>query len=134
MNNGPDRVIIFDGECNLCEYSVQFIIRHDSKGTFRFVAAQSDKGKELQLQYGHDTIQDGTVILIKQGESYIRSDAAVEIAAELDAPWNFLRVLRFLPRSIRDPLYAIVSKNRYKWFGRRTTCLMPDGNLQDRFL
>ena len=134
MNNEPDRVIIFDGECNLCEYSVQFIIKHDRKGTFRFAAAQSDRGKELQLHYGVDTIRDGTVILVKSGKSYIRSDAAVEIAAELDPPWNSLRVLRFLPRLIREPLYAIVSKNRYKWFGKRATCLMPDSNLQDRFL
>jgi predicted DCC family thiol-disulfide oxidoreductase YuxK len=127
-------IIIFDGVCNLCEFSVQFIIKHDRHETFKFVAAQSPKGMDLQRLYGVDTLMDGTVILVKGNQAFIKSDAAVEIAKDLDYPWNFLQVAKFIPRSFRDFIYSAISRNRYRWFGKKNQCLLPDDQITKRFL
>lgn len=134
MNNKNNRIIIFDGLCNLCEYSVQFIIKNDHRAKFNFVAGQSERGKELQLLHGFDTIRDGTVILVKDEQIFIKSDAALEIARELDGLWRFLYIFRFVPKPIRDFLYTVISKNRYQWFGVKNECLLPDDTFKDRFL
>lgn len=128
------RIVIFDGVCNLCEYSVQFIVKHDVNARFKFVSAQSELGKELQLAYGIDTIKDGTVIFIKDKHPFIKSDAALEIARDLDGMWRFLYAFKYLPKTVRDYLYSVVSKYRYKWFGKKEECLLPDKRIKDRFL
>jgi predicted DCC family thiol-disulfide oxidoreductase YuxK len=127
-------IIIFDGVCNLCEYSVQFIVKHDRQARFKFVSAQSERGKVLQRIYGVDTLQDGTVILLKNGKVYVKSDAAVEIAKDLDGLWRFLHVFTFIPKPARDLVYSVISQNRYRWFGKKNDCLLPDNNIKDRFL
>ena len=127
-------IIIFDGICNLCEYSVQFIIKHDRRARFKFVSAQSERGKVLQGMCGIDTLQNGTVILFKNNQVYVKSDAAVEIAKDLDGLWRFLRVFKFFPKPARDLIYSIISKNRYQWFGKKNECLLPDDNIKERFL
>ena len=134
MKKTDQPIIIFDGVCNLCEYSVQFIIRHDRQGRFRFVSAQSETGKVLQRINGIDTLQDGTVILLKGNQVYIKSDAAVEIAKDLDGLWRFLYIFKFIPKPARDFIYSIISKNRYRWFGKKNECLLPDNNIKERFL
>ena len=126
-------IIVFDGFCNLCDYSIQFIIPRDKEAKFLFISGQSEKGKALQSEYGVQTIADGTVILIKDQKVYIKSDAAIEIARELDAPWNILALLRFIPNRIRDYLYSLIAHNRYRWFGKKTKCLIPDMRIKDRF-
>lgn len=127
-------IIIFDGVCNLCEVSVQFIIKRDRHEKFKFVAAQSRKGMVLQQLYGVDTLLEGTVILLKGNQAYVKSDAAVEIAKDLDFPWNFLQVCKFIPKPVRDFIYSTISTNRYRWFGRKRECLLPDDNIRKRFL
>jgi len=127
-------LVIFDGICNLCEYSVQFIIRNDRRARFKFASAQSEKGVELQRLYGVDTLKQASVILIKDSQVYIRSDAALEIARDLDWPWRYLYVFRFLPKSIRDYGYSTISKYRYRWFGKKPTCFLPDDRIKQRFL
>lgn len=134
MEKMDQPLIIFDGVCNLCEYSVQFIVKNDRQARFKFVSAQSDRGKELQRLHGVDTLKDGTVILLKNDQVYVKSDAAVEIAKDLQGPWRFLHVLKFIPRPVRDLVYSIISKNRYRWFGKKNECLLPDKNIRDRFL
>jgi predicted DCC family thiol-disulfide oxidoreductase YuxK len=128
------RIIIFDGVCNLCEYSIQFIIKHDAKAKFKFVSAQSELGRKLQEANGIDTIKDGTVILIKNKLPLVRSDAALEIAKDLDGIWRYLYIFKILPRKVRDYLYSVVSKYRYQWFGKKEECLLPDKSIKDRFL
>lgn len=127
-------IIIFDGVCNLCEYSVKFIVKNDRHARFKFVSAQSEKGKVLQRTCGVDTLQDGTVILLKDDQVYIKSDAALQIAKELDGLWRFLYIFRFIPKPVREFFYSIISKNRYRWFGKRNECLLPDNNMKERFL
>jgi predicted DCC family thiol-disulfide oxidoreductase YuxK len=134
MDKTHQPLIVFDGVCNLCEYSVQFIVKNDRQARFKFVSAQSERGKELQRLHGVDTLKEGTVILVKNDQVYVKSDAVVEIAKDLGCLWKFLHVLKFIPKPVRDLVYAIISKNRYRWFGKKNECLMPDKNIRDRFL
>ena len=127
-------IIIFDGVCNLCEYSVRFIVKNDRQARFKFVSAQSEKGKVLQRMCGVDTLNDGTVILLRNDQVYVHSDAALQIAKNLDGLWRFLYVFKFIPKPARDYFYSIISKNRYWWFGKRNECLFPDDDLTKRFL
>ena len=134
MKKTDQPIIIFDGVCNLCEYSVQFIVKHDRQAKFKFVSAQSERGKVLQRIYGVDTLQDGTVILLKGDQVYVKSDAAVEIAKDLDGLWRFLYVFKFILKPARDFIYSIISKNRYGLFGKKNACFLPDNNIKGRFL
>ena len=134
MEKTDQPIIIFDGVCNLCEYSIQFIVNHDRQARFKFVSAQSERGKVFQRIYGVDTLQDGTVILLKGDQVYVKSDAAVEIAKDLDGLWRFLSVYKFILKPARNFIYSIISKNRYRWFGKKNECLLPDNNIKERFL
>ena len=134
MGKTDQSIIIFDGVCNLCEYSVRFIVKNDRHGRFKFVSAQSEKGKDLQRMCGVDTLQDGTVILLENDQVYIKSDAALHIAKNLDGLWRFLYVFKFMPKPVREYFYSRISKNRYRWFGKKDECLLPDDNLKERFI
>jgi len=130
----PGDLIIFDGVCNLCEASVNFIIRHDKDGFFRFVPSQSELGAALQQQYNINTTALDTVVLIRDGEHFTESDAAVRIAAALDGPWRLLGLGRWVPRPVRDWVYRRIANNRYAWFGRKEVCLIPTPEVRGRFL
>jgi len=127
-------LIIFDGVCNLCEASVNFIIRHDKTGVFRFVPSQSELGRELQQRYDVNTAGLDTVVLIRHGQIFTESDAALRIAAAFDGPWRLLNLVRWIPRPARNWAYRRIASNRYRWFGRKDVCLMPTPELRDRFL
>ena len=127
-------LIIFDGVCNLCEASVNFIIRHDKDGVFRFVPSQSQLGGALQQRYGVNTAGLDTVVLIRDGQIYTESDAGVRIASTFDGPWRLLGLVRWVPRPLRDWVYRRIANNRYAWFGRKDVCSMPTPDLRRRFL
>ncbi len=131
--SGP--VLFFDGECNLCNGAVQFVIRHDRNGVIRFAALQSVPGKvattEVQKKYGR--VPD-SIILLEAGNYYVESDAALHLTAYLDGGWKLLRYLRIFPRILRDFVYGIVSRNRYRWFGKRDECMIPTPALRSRFI
>jgi predicted DCC family thiol-disulfide oxidoreductase YuxK len=127
-------IVVFDGVCNLCESSVWFVVRRDSKGRFKFVAAQSPCGQALQNRYKINALEMQTLVLLKNRTIYTKSDAAVEIARKLDSPWHLLALIKWLPRSIRDWAYTFVATRRYQWFGKKATCLVPDADLRGRFL
>lgn len=128
-------VILFDGVCNLCNSSVQFIIRRDPKSYFRFAALQSDKGRELISLYGQ-TVADppDSVILVDANGIHIRTDAALRIAKRLSGLWPAFSLFLILPRWLRDPVYNWIGRNRYRWFGKQDSCMMPDPSLRSRFL
>jgi predicted DCC family thiol-disulfide oxidoreductase YuxK len=127
-------LVIFDGVCNLCEATVNFIIDHDPQGTFRFVPSQTPLGKALQDHYGINTTSLDTVVLIRDGRLYTESTAAAEIARDFDGPWRWLAAIRFVPRPLRDWAYRLIARNRYRWFGRKEVCLIPTPALRARFL
>ncbi len=129
------KIILFDGVCNLCNSSVQYIINHDANHVFRFAALQSDVAKQLlathQLQ-GEDL---KSVIFIDEQKIYLRSDAALRIAEYFGGAWPIVaRIALFVPRFLRNGVYNIVAANRYRWFGQQESCWIPTPELKSRFL
>ena len=127
-------VIVFDGECIFCSGWVNFVLRHDRQGRYRFLTAQSPLGAALYRHYGLDSRNYETNILIEDGLAYLKSEGSLRMAAGLGFPWTLARVLRVIPRALRDPLYEIVARNRYRIAGRRNTCFVPTPQHRARFL
>lgn len=126
-------MLFFDGECNLCNQAVQFVIRHDRAGRVRFSALQSQRGQQAQSAVGQ-TEPLSTLILLHQERYLILSEAALSLCARLDWPWSSLRLLGIFPRSWLDAAYRFLAARRYRWFGRSDLCLMPTPELRGRFL
>lgn len=114
-------VILFDGVCNLCNGTVDFLMKRDRKKQFRFASLQSETGEFLRLQYRIPADSD-SVILIKSETVFFKSDAAFEIAGMLPYPWKIAAFLKVIPKKIRNRIYDWIAKNRYRWFGKRDTC------------
>lgn len=127
-------IVLFDGVCNLCNTSVQFIIRRDPAGRFRFASLQSPLGEELLARFGIDRGVTDSVVLVEGDRWYAESDAALRIARGLKGAWKALAVLRGIPRPLRDAAYRLVARNRYRWFGKQETCWLPTPELRERFL
>ena len=132
MVTGP--IILFDDLCNLCSGFVQFVIKRDKDGVFKFASLQSAIGQELQRHYGMDSKHIATMVLIDASKPFTRSDAAIRIAWRLGWQWKAFVILRLFPRVIRDLGYRVVSYNRYRWFGKRESCWLPTPELESRFL
>jgi predicted DCC family thiol-disulfide oxidoreductase YuxK len=129
-----DNLILFDGVCNFCTWSVQFIIRHDKQAKFSFVSIQSPLGREICRGCGLDPDDVQTFLVLTGGRTLVRSDAALEVAKQFGGLWGLLVVLRIVPRAWRDWLYAFVARRRYRWFGRRDRCMVPPAEVRERFL
>ncbi len=126
-------VVLFDGVCNLCNASVDFILRHEKTARLRFAALQSESGL-LCLQGCGLSAAPETIILLEGGRCYAVSAAVLRIAKYLRFPWNLLSVFWLVPRPLRDVVYRQVAGHRYGWFGRREACRMPSEDEQERFL
>lgn len=136
MVNFPEnkKIILFDGVCNLCNRSVQLIIKNDKKDLFRFAPLQSDVGLQIVNERGIDTENLESVILIEPGVAYYtQSTAAIEIAKDLKG-YGWLKYFRPVPKGIRDWIYERIANNRYKWFGKKESCMIPTPELQALFL
>lgn len=127
-------IILFDGVCNLCNSSVNFVIDHDPEGRFKLGTLQSDKAKEYLAGHNLNNDEIQTVILIENEKIYTRSTAALRIAKRLQGPVRLTWLFIVLPRIIRDPVYNWVARNRYKWFGKREQCRVPTPELRNRFI
>lgn len=127
-------ILLFDGVCNLCDRSVQFVLDHDRQGVFRFASLQSEAGRALLRRCDLDPDALDSVVLVEGGRCHVRSDAAWRIARRLDAPWRWLAVARVLPRGLRDVAYDWVARNRYRWFGTKEACRLPTLDTRARFL
>lgn len=137
MQNLPPnkKIILFDGVCNLCNTAVQFIIEHDKKDVFRFVALQSDLGQKIIKHIGIDTKVIDSIVLYQPGVAYYyKSAAALEIAKDLNGFFYWTGILNILPERLRNGLYDYVARNRYKWYGKKETCIMPTNALKLKFL
>lgn len=129
------KIILFDGVCNLCNSAVQFIIKHDKKDIFRFVALQSDLGKEICSYIGIDPKITDSIILYEPGIAYYhKSEAAFKIASQLGGFYGFLAIFNILPKRINDSIYDYIAENRYKWYGKKKQCMIPSAELKDKFL
>jgi len=127
-------VILFDGVCNLCNASVNFVIRYDPHKKFKLSSLQSDQGKKLLTENHFDSAYNESIILVMNGSVYRKSHAVLEIAKHLSGPWKFLRIFRVIPYSLLDIIYDLVARYRYKIFGKRKECRIPTPDLMDRFL
>lgn len=131
----PDHfILLFDGVCNLCNATVQFVIRRDKDGRFRFAALQSDIGRDLLQKFEINDREIDSVVLIADGSAYVRSDAALLIAKKLGGFWALFYVFRGVPTRWRDRIYDWIARNRYRWFGRKEYCMVPTPELKERFL
>jgi len=129
------KIILFDGVCNLCNNSVQFVIKRDKYDTFRFSALQSTSGQELVKQRGINTEEIDSIILIEpQIAYYTKSDAVLKIAKSLSGGWPLLGIFLGIPKGMRDWVYDQVARNRYRWFGRKDSCMIPTEELKGKFL
>ena len=139
-------VVLFDGVCNFCDASVNFIIEHDKAAYFKFAPLQSDGGSKLATEYGfesatvpeteaaRDLMPIDSVILIEDGRSSTHSTAALMILRRLGAPWSWLYVFVLVPRTIRDWAYRLFARYRYRIFGRKDQCMLPSPEVRARFL
>jgi predicted DCC family thiol-disulfide oxidoreductase YuxK len=129
----PSPILFFDGVCNLCNGAVRFIIRHDKKGFFRFASLQSEAAQRMLPEYG-DLKKFDSVILLENGQLFQKSAAVLKVLNHLPWYWKWTQVFWIIPKSIRDVVYDGIANNRYRWFGKRDTCMIPTLELAARFL
>ena len=129
------KIILFDGVCNLCDSAMQYVIKRDKDDVFRFAALQSEIGKKILDHIGIDPKKTDSVVLYEPGLAYYyKSDAALEISKYLSGFISYSNVFRILPRLSRDLIYDAVARNRYKWYGKKTYCMIPTAELKAKFL
>lgn len=127
-------IIFFDGECNLCNGAIQFVIKRDTKNIFRFASLQSNFAKDALANFEIDSASMRTFILLKDEKMYTKSTAALRVSKQLSGAWPILYGFMIVPNFIRNGVYDFVSANRYKWFGKRDSCWMPTAELKEKFL
>lgn len=127
-------IILFDGVCNFCNGSVNFIIERDRKGYFKFAPLQSEIGEKLLAENGVNKVETDSVILIEDGRVYAYSTAALRIARRLEGVWKLFYGFIIVPRFIRDFFYKLFAGNRYRMFGKMDACMLPTPEIRERFL
>lgn len=134
MESTNHPVILFDGVCNLCNTFVDFVIRRDPEGVYRFASLQSALGQEKTRNCQLMNTGADSVILVEHDQCYVRSTAVLRIIRKLRFPWPLGYMFIVVPEELRDWIYDMVAKNRYRWFGKRDTCRLPTAQEQARFL
>ncbi len=137
MTNLPKdkKIILFDGVCNLCSSAVQYVIEHDKKDVFRFTALQSDLGQEILKHIGINPNEIDSIVMYEPGVAYYyKSTAAIEIARHFGGVFHFGTIFKIMPRFLRDSIYDYVARNRYKWYGKKESCMIPTAELKSKFL
>ena len=134
LDTSAHPVVLFDGVCNLCNATVNFLIDRDPDGVFRFGALQSEAARPLLHRHGLSATELSSVVLIEDGHVYTRSTAALRIARRLPGLWPLLQVFYAVPTPLRDLVYDVIARNRYRWFGKRDACRVPTPDLRARFL
>ncbi len=134
MEAHSNAVILFDGVCNLCNSSVQFILKRDKSGRFLFGSLQSQSGQDLLVKHGLPVDDYASFIYIKGDRIYTKSSGALHVLKDLGGFWRLFYVFILIPRPIRDYIYSLIANNRYGLFGRRNACMMPNDEIKSRFL
>ena len=127
-------IVLFDGICNFCNASVNFIIEHDKKNRFKFAAIQSDPGQALMRKFNLDPVNLSTFVLVEGDKFYTKTTAALKVARNLGFPWSMSFIFIIVPPPVRNIAYNIIAKYRYKWFGKRDACRIPTPELKEKFL
>ena len=127
-------ILLFDGICNLCNRSVQYVIKHDPHAAFTFASLQGEHGQQLLKQYNLPPDDLNSFVLIQNNKAYTRSTAALKVAKQLNGTIQLLYGFIIVPVFLRDAVYKLIAHNRYKWFGKRNECMIPTPALKERFL
>jgi len=133
VDNGKG-IVLFDGVCHLCDGAVRFILKRERAAELKFAPLQSDSGKSLLQQYGYPPGYLDGLILIEGNRAHDRSSACLRIAGKLNFPWRLLFPLLIIPKPLSDFIYGIIASARYRWFGKKESCSLPQGEDQARFL
>jgi predicted DCC family thiol-disulfide oxidoreductase YuxK len=128
-----DDIILYDGVCIFCSHWIRFVAARDVERRFRFAAIQSDYGTRLAHHFGIDPKNPDTNAVIHGGVPYVKSDGALTVLSQLPG-WRWTRALSALPRALRDPVYSLIARNRYRIFGRSEACMMPDARMRARVM
>ena len=129
-----NRIILFDGVCNLCNAAVQYVIKHDKRKLFHFASLQSEAGQMFLKKHFLSSTDFNSFILVYEDKIYSKSTAALMVAKNLDGAIKLLSGFIIVPVFIRDAVYNLIARNRYKWFGKQDNCMIPTPDLQSRFL
>lgn len=127
-------ILLFDGYCNLCHSSVRFVLKHEKKSDIYFSSLQSPVGIELLNEYSIDPKATDSLVLIENNKAYTKSSAALRLAKHLKGIYPLAFGFLIVPPFIRNSVYDFIAKNRYKWFGKKESCIVPDQELAKRFL
>lgn len=130
----PQYILLFDGECHLCDGTVQFVLDRDKDERFHFCSLQSERGQAYLKQFELPTDVFDSFVLIEKDRYFLRSTAVLRLCMRMRFPWTLLSVFLIVPSFIRDFFYRIVAKNRYRWFGKLDSCRLPDPKFRSRFL
>ncbi len=127
-------IILFDGVCNLCNSSVNFIIDHDPGKIFKFTSLQSETGQKILTEFQDKPMELNSVVLYQNDQIYLKSTAALKIAGKMSGLWFLMGIFWIVPPIIRNLVYDFIARNRYQWFGKMDACRMPTPELKDRFI
>ncbi|ASV66642.1 MULTISPECIES: thiol-disulfide oxidoreductase DCC family protein [Cytobacillus] len=127
------KIILFDGECNFCDQSVQFILKRDHQGDFYFASLQGENGQSLLRKHEIDPATD-SFIYIEDDRAYDQSTAVIKVLQQLRGMWKLIAAFSIIPKPIRDKMYQFIAKRRYKWFGKKESCRLPSPEIRKRFL
>lgn len=132
--NSEHPIILFDGVCNFCNGAINFVLKQDKKGIFRFAPLQSESGQKLLQQYNLSKEDFDSFVLIDEGKVYKKSSASLRVMNKLPWYWKGLQIFRIIPTFLRDAIYDFIAKRRYKWFGKKDQCMLPASEIKNRFL
>lgn len=127
-------IILFDGVCNFCNSSINFVIENDKRNLFKFAPLQSEIGQKLLAEHNIDSVETDSVILIENDKAYTHSTAALRISKNLGGIWSLGYIFIIVPKFIRDFFYKLFAKNRYRLFGKKDACMMPTPEIRAKFL
>jgi predicted DCC family thiol-disulfide oxidoreductase YuxK len=127
-------ILLFDGHCNFCSSTVQFILRHEKKPQLYFCSLQSDAGRSILEAFRIDPSQTDSLVLVEKGRAYVRSSAALRLSRYLRGLYPLLSAFFIIPPFIRNGAYNYIARHRYKWFGRSESCMVPQPEVKARFL
>ncbi|MGZ3952310.1 MAG: thiol-disulfide oxidoreductase DCC family protein [Flavisolibacter sp.] len=132
VNENP--IILFDGVCNFCNAAINFVLKQDKKGVFRFAPLQSETAQRLLQQYHLTSKEFDSFVLIDKGKVYKKSTASLRVMNKLPWYWKEAQILRIIPTPFRDAIYDFIARNRYKWFGKKDQCMVPTPEMRSRFV
>lgn len=135
MKNSQNQpLLLFDGICNLCNNSINFVIRHDKHQKFKFASLQSDAAKQILLQLNETNSNINSIVLIYNNSIYYKSSAILKLFSILGGFYSLSSIFYIFPKKMRDMLYDYIARNRYKWYGKRESCMIPTKELKSRFI